>query len=88
MGADAVLARPPVALVVSEHEWSTLSLESVLGPSGYAVLRAFNGRRLVKVRRVGDDSLAVLGGYVRGTAIVVVAAIVVGACSQQPERTW
>jgi predicted PurR-regulated permease PerM len=34
------------------------------------ILRAFNGKQLVKVRRVGDDSLAVLGGYVRGTAIV------------------
>jgi predicted PurR-regulated permease PerM len=34
------------------------------------VLRAFKGTRLVKARRVGQDSLAVLGGYVRGTAIV------------------
>lgn len=42
------LARPPVALVVSEHEWSTLSLESVLGPNGYAVLRAFNGRQAIE----------------------------------------
>lgn len=38
-----MLARPPVALVVSEHEWSNLSFESVLGPSGYAVLRAYTG---------------------------------------------
>ncbi len=34
------------------------------------ILRAFSGERLVKARRVGHDSLAVLGGYVRGTAIV------------------
>ncbi|WP_066289800.1 AI-2E family transporter [Arthrobacter sp. B6] len=34
------------------------------------ILRAFKGTRLVKARRVGQDSLAVLGGYVRGTAIV------------------
>jgi predicted PurR-regulated permease PerM len=34
------------------------------------ILRAFKGKRLVKARRVGQDSLAVLGGYVRGTAIV------------------
>lgn len=34
------------------------------------VLRAFKGKRLVKARRVGHDGLAVLGGYVRGTAIV------------------
>lgn len=34
------------------------------------ILRAFKGTRLVKARRVGKESLAVLGGYVRGTAIV------------------
>ncbi|GAB3526859.1 AI-2E family transporter [Arthrobacter monumenti] len=34
------------------------------------ILRAFKGKRLVKARRVGYSSLAVLGGYVRGTAIV------------------
>ncbi len=34
------------------------------------ILRAFKGKRLVKARRVGYSSLALLGGYVRGTAIV------------------
>ncbi|TKV28655.1 AI-2E family transporter [Arthrobacter sp. NamB2] len=34
------------------------------------MLRAFKGKRLVKARRVGYNSMAVLGGYVRGTAIV------------------
>jgi predicted PurR-regulated permease PerM len=34
------------------------------------MLRAFKGKRLVKARRVGYSSLTVLGGYVRGTAIV------------------
>ncbi|WP_081744676.1 AI-2E family transporter [Arthrobacter sp. H14] len=34
------------------------------------ILRAFKGKRLVKARRVGYSSLEVLGGYVRGTAIV------------------
>lgn len=53
---SASLARPPVALVVSEHEWSTLSLESVLGPNGYAVLRAFNAKQaLDRVRSIGPD---------------------------------
>jgi len=53
---ENILARPPVALVVSEHEWSTLSLESVLGPSGYAVLRAFNARQaLERVQTISPD---------------------------------
>lgn len=34
------------------------------------ILRAFKGKKLVKARKVGYSSLAVLGGYVRGTAIV------------------
>ena len=34
------------------------------------VLRAFKGKNLVKARRVGERSLNVLGGYVRGTAVV------------------
>jgi predicted PurR-regulated permease PerM len=34
------------------------------------VLRAFKGKNLVKARRVGERSLNVLGGYVRGTSIV------------------
>ncbi|RJT96533.1 AI-2E family transporter [Arthrobacter frigidicola] len=34
------------------------------------ILRAFRNTRLVKARKVGEQSVAVLGGYVRGTAIV------------------
>ena len=56
MAEETPLARPPVALVVSEHEWSTLSLESVLGPNGYAVLRAYNGRQaLERVQTISPD---------------------------------
>ena len=35
--------RAPVVLVVSDQEWSARSLESILMPNGYAVLRAFTG---------------------------------------------
>ncbi|MBG6218851.1 putative PurR-regulated permease PerM [Arthrobacter sp. CAN_A6] len=43
------------------------------------LLRAFKGPRLVKARLVGHNSLAVLGGYVRGTAIVaLVDALFIG----------
>lgn len=56
MTEDLTLARPPVALVVSEHEWSTLSLQSVLGPNGYAVLRAYNGRQaLERMQSIAPD---------------------------------
>jgi diguanylate cyclase (GGDEF)-like protein len=38
------LPRAPLALIVAEHEWTSRSLESVLAPNGYAVLRAYTGR--------------------------------------------
>ena len=37
--------RPPVVLIVDDQEWSTRSLESVLAPNGYAVMRAYTARK-------------------------------------------
>ena len=43
-------------------------------------LRPFSGRREAKLRRVGHRTLEVLGGYVRGTAIVaLVDTVAIGA---------
>jgi putative heme transporter len=43
-------------------------------------LRPFSGRREAKLRRVGSRTLEVLGGYVRGTAIVALAdTVAIGA---------
>jgi predicted PurR-regulated permease PerM len=43
------------------------------------MLRGFSGERLVKARRVGTRSLEVLGGYVRGTAIIaLVDSLLIG----------
>ncbi|MFQ5705587.1 MAG: response regulator [Gemmatimonadales bacterium] len=39
-----VHVRPPVVLIVDDQEWSTRSLESVLAPNGYAVMRAFTAK--------------------------------------------
>lgn len=36
------MARAPVVLIVSEHEWASRSLETVLSPRGFSVLRAYN----------------------------------------------
>ncbi len=35
--------RPALALLASDQEWSSRSLETVLGPSGYVVIRAYTG---------------------------------------------
>lgn len=43
-------------------------------------LRPFSGRREAKLRRVGRRTLEVLGGYVRGTAVVALAdTVAIGA---------
>ena len=37
--------RPPVVLIVDDQEWSTRSLESILAPSGFAVMRSYTARQ-------------------------------------------
>lgn len=52
----ALLPRPPLALIVSAHEWPTRSMESVLGPRGFAVVRANSGSEaLERAERVQPD---------------------------------
>jgi diguanylate cyclase (GGDEF)-like protein len=38
---------PPLVVIANSQEWHTRSLESILGPHGYAVLRAYTGRQAV-----------------------------------------
>lgn len=40
--------RPPLTLIVNSQEWYSRSLESILGPQGYAVLRAYNGKQALE----------------------------------------
>lgn len=42
------LTRPPLTLIVNSQEWHARSLESVLGPHGYAVLRAYSGKQAIE----------------------------------------
>lgn len=43
--------RPPLVLIANDQEWSARSLESIMGPQGYAVLRAYNGRQALELAR-------------------------------------
>lgn len=53
-------SRPPVVLVADDQEWSVRSIESVLGPRGYAVLRAYTGKQaLALARSARPDALLV-----------------------------
>lgn len=45
MTASRPRVRPPLTLIVNSQEWHSRSLESILGPAGYAVLRAYTGQQ-------------------------------------------
>lgn len=40
--------RPPLTLIANSQEWHTRALESILGPQGYAVLRAYTGAQAIE----------------------------------------
>lgn len=40
--------RPPLTLIANSQEWHSRSLESILGPHGYAVLRAYTGKQAIE----------------------------------------
>ena len=48
--------RPPLVLIADDQEWTARAFESVLGPAGFAVLRAASGRQaLEQARSVAPD---------------------------------
>ena len=51
MTTPSLDARPSVVLIANDQEWTARSLESMLGPNGYAVLRAFTGRQCIELAR-------------------------------------
>jgi PleD family two-component response regulator len=54
------LTRPPLVLIASGEEWSARTLESVLSPRGYAVVKAYNGQQLAaRVRNQRPDVLII-----------------------------
>ena len=48
MTAPRKRSRPLLTLIANSQEWHSRSLESVLGPHGYAVLRAYTGKQAVE----------------------------------------
>lgn len=52
--------RPPVVLVADNQEWSLRSIESILGPEGYAVLRAFSGQQTLDLARVIQPDVIII----------------------------
>src|SRR5256885_3144908 len=48
MPDQAGAARPAVILIATKQEWATRSLESILAPRGYVVLRSYTARRTLE----------------------------------------
>jgi diguanylate cyclase (GGDEF)-like protein len=53
-------SRPPLVLIANDQEWAARSLESLLGPSGYAVLRAYTGRQALDFARTAQPDALIL----------------------------
>src|SRR5688572_22362845 len=54
---------PPLVLLANDQEWSARSMESVLGPQGFASVRAYTGRQALELaRRVNPDVILLDAG--------------------------
>ena len=51
---------PPLVLVANDQEWLSRSIESILGPSGFAVVQAHTGRHALELaRRTRPDAVII-----------------------------
>src|SRR5690348_18105446 len=62
-------SRPPLVLIANDQEWAARSLDSLLGPKGFAVVRAHTGLQALEMARTTrpdailvDAQLADIGG--------------------------
>ncbi len=53
-------SRPPLTLIANSQEWHSRSLESILGPHGYAVLRAYTGKQAIERAETARPDLIIL----------------------------
>ncbi len=65
-------ARPPIVLIVDDQEWSTRSLESILAPNGFAVMRAYTGKEgLSRARAHAPDVVVIDADLPDGSGLEV-----------------
>ena len=60
MSASNRRSRPPLVLIASDQEWSARSLESVLGPHGYAALRVTSSERALELAPITQPDAIIL----------------------------
>ena len=54
------LDHPPLVVIANSQEWHTRSLESALGPHGYAVLRAYTGKQALERCRTARPDIIIV----------------------------
>ena len=69
MPATEKPSRPPLVLIANDQEWAARSLDSLLGPKGFAVVRAHTGHQALEMARTTrpdaillDAQLSDIGG--------------------------
>src|SRR5580692_7608603 len=68
--------RPLLVLIANDQEWSARSLETILGPHGYAVLRTYNARQTLDLaRRVRPDAVILDARLPDGDGLELCAAL-------------
>lgn len=58
--SPAQTVRPPIIVVGVEQEWAARSLETVLAPSGFAVVRAYSGRQTLDLAEVASPDIVLI----------------------------
>jgi two-component system, cell cycle response regulator len=53
-------APSPLVLIANDQEWSARSIESILGPNGYAVVRAYTGQQALERARASQPDIIIL----------------------------
>jgi Response regulator containing a CheY-like receiver domain and a GGDEF domain len=50
----------PLVLIANDQEWSARSIESILGPNGYSVVRAYTGQQALERARTSQPDIIIL----------------------------
>lgn len=53
-------SHPPLVVIANSQEWHTRSLESILGPHGYAVLKAYTGKQALDRARGAQPDIIIV----------------------------
>jgi diguanylate cyclase (GGDEF)-like protein len=63
MRTSAGATRPAVVLIASKQEWTSRSLESILAPRGYIVLKAYTRRQTLEQARRDEPDAIILDAH-------------------------